>query len=53
MRRIISSKPWLLVVLFFCSFVALWVAFLVFAVKNQPPAVPLETLPSNVNEPAD
>jgi hypothetical protein len=43
MFKIISNKPWLIVITAFLLFVSLWVAFIMFAVKNQPPAVPLET----------
>lgn len=41
MPKILSSKPWLLVVAFFAFFVAIWVAFIVFAVKHQPEQVPI------------
>ena len=41
MRKIISNRPWLLVMGFFCAFVALWISFIVFAVKHQPPQVPM------------
>jgi hypothetical protein len=36
MRKILFNKPWLLPVLAFVIFVALWVAFIVFAVQHKP-----------------
>lgn len=42
MLKILSNRPWILVLGFFGSFVALWIAFIVFAVKHQPPQVPME-----------
>jgi hypothetical protein len=44
MRKILFNRPWLLVVGFFCAFVALWMSFIVFAVKRQPIKVPMEQL---------
>ena len=41
MRKILFNRPWLLVVGLFGSFVALWIACIVFAVKHQPPQVPM------------
>lgn len=36
MPKILSNKPWLLPVMAFLGFVALWVAFIFFAVKHKP-----------------
>jgi len=36
MRKILFNNPWILPVLAFLTFVGLWVAFIVFAVKNKP-----------------
>lgn len=44
MLKILSNRPWLVVVGFFCAFVALWLCFIVFAVKRQPIKVPMEQL---------
>lgn len=38
-RKIIFNKPWLLPVLFFLAFVALWMSFIFFAVKHKPQEV--------------
>ena len=39
MRKTLSNKPWIFVAAGFLTFVAVWVSFIVFAVKNQPPQV--------------
>jgi hypothetical protein len=44
MRKILSNRPWLLVAVFFLTFVALWAAFIVFAVRHQPPPMSMEKL---------
>lgn len=36
MRKILFNNPWLLPVVAFLTFVGLWVAFIVFAVKHKP-----------------
>jgi hypothetical protein len=36
MPKILFNKPWLLPVMAFLAFVALWVAFIFFAVKHKP-----------------
>jgi hypothetical protein len=36
MPKILFNKPWLLPVVAFLTFVALWVAFIFFAVKHKP-----------------
>jgi len=41
MPKILSSRPWLFVAGFFTCFVAVWVAFIYFAIKHQPDVVPL------------
>jgi hypothetical protein len=41
-REIISSKPWLLVVLLLAVFLTAWFCFIRIALANQPPVVPLE-----------
>ena len=43
MPKILSNKPWLLVIGAFLAFVGLWVAFIVFAVRHQPPQVPVSS----------
>jgi hypothetical protein len=43
--KALSSRPWLLVVLLFGSFLAFWVYFINIAVKNQPKMIPLAPLP--------
>jgi hypothetical protein len=37
--KILSNNPWLLVAAGFLTFVGVWVAFIFFAVKHQPPQV--------------
>ncbi len=39
MRKILFNNPWLIPVIAFLTFVALWVAFICFAVKNKPQEV--------------
>jgi hypothetical protein len=46
--KTLSSRPWLLVVLLFGSFVAFWVFFINLAIKNQPQTVPLAPVPGVV-----
>lgn len=41
MPKIISNRPWILVIGFFLTFVALWVVFICFAMRHQPDQVPL------------
>ena len=43
MQKIMSSKPWLLVVLLFGSFVASWVFMIKIAVKHAPVVIPIAT----------
>ncbi len=50
MRKIISNRPWILVIGFFTAFVCLWIAFITFAVKNQPTQVPLVTREAVVSD---
>lgn len=38
-RKIFFNKPWLLPILAFLTFVAIWMAFITFAVQNRPPEV--------------
>ena len=38
-RKILFNKPWLLPVLAFLTFVAGWIAFIVFAIQNRPQEV--------------
>lgn len=38
-RKILFNKPWLLPVLAFLGFVAVWVAFIIFAIGNRPQEV--------------
>lgn len=35
-RKIIFNKPWLLPILAFLTFVAIWVVFITFAVQHRP-----------------
>lgn len=49
--KILSSKPWLLVVLLVAVFLTAWFCFIQIALKNQPPQVPLQNLP--VQTPAE
>ncbi len=44
MRKILFNRPWILVIGFFCTFVAVWIGFIVYAVKHQPIKVPMEEL---------
>lgn len=46
-REILSSKPWLWVVLLVAVFLTAWFCFIRIALANQPPTVPLENLPSS------
>ncbi|HRJ09885.1 MAG TPA: hypothetical protein PK490_03020 [Prosthecobacter sp.] len=46
-RKILSNKPWLLVVLLLAAFLAAWFCFIQIALKNQPSQVPLEPLPAH------
>lgn len=50
MLKIISNRPWLLVIGFFTGFVCLWIAFITFAVKHQPQQVPLVTREAAVTD---
>lgn len=43
MQKIMSSKPWLLVVLLFGGFVASWVFMIKIAVKHAPTVIPVAT----------
>lgn len=45
MRKILSSKPWLLIVLLLVVFLAGWVFFITIAVKNAPKSVPVHSTP--------
>jgi hypothetical protein len=47
-REILSSKPWLLVVLLVVVFLTAWFCFIRIALANQPPSVPLDNLPAAV-----
>ncbi len=47
-REILSSKPWLWVVLLVAVFLTAWVCFIRIALVNQPPTVPLQNLPATV-----
>lgn len=38
-RKILFNKPWLLPILAFLCFVAVWVSFIAFAISNRPPEV--------------
>lgn len=38
-RKILFNRPWLLPILAFLSFVAVWVAFIVFAIHHRPQEV--------------
>lgn len=49
--KILSSKPWLLVVLLVAVFLTAWFCFIQIALKNQPRQVPLQNLP--VQAPAE
>lgn len=43
--KTLSSKPWLLVVLLFGSFLLGWAAFLTIAIRNAPQRVEMVTHP--------
>jgi F0F1-type ATP synthase assembly protein I len=47
MPKILSSKPWLLVVLLFGGFVACWIFFITLAIKHAPRVVPVATQNAN------
>ncbi|SKA77455.1 hypothetical protein SAMN02745166_00380 [Prosthecobacter debontii] len=38
-RKILFNNPWLLPILAFLTFVAIWMSFIVFAIKNRPAEV--------------
>lgn len=41
--KTLSSRPWLLVVLLFGTFIGCWVFFITIAIKHAPPVVPVAT----------
>ncbi len=53
MPKIISNRPWILVIGFFLTFVAVWVAFICFAVKHQPVQVPIVSTQAAESHAAD
>ena len=46
-RKFISIRPWALVVAVLAAFVTWWVFFILLAVNNAPPEVPLVTRPAH------
>lgn len=46
-REFISSRPWILIVAVLVAFVIWWVYFILLAVKNAPPEIPLVTRPAH------
>jgi hypothetical protein len=50
-RKTISNKPWIPIVVGFLLFAAGWSAFVVYAVKNQPREVERATKPPSASQP--
>ncbi|WP_166442783.1 hypothetical protein [Phragmitibacter flavus] len=42
-RKTISNKPWLWIVLAFLVLITVWTCFITIAVNNQPEKIPLPT----------
>ncbi|MFV0337051.1 MAG: hypothetical protein ACK5LK_02240 [Chthoniobacterales bacterium] len=49
--KLFRKRPWLILILVNAIFMAWWISFIVFAVKNQPEVIEIEEVPAQHDQP--